>query len=1100
MILQTQNTLRGIMFSLLCLLPVFAAASPVDISPYAFVPQVGHSFEVRSLVFSHDGKRLVSESGDGSIKVWDVKTQREVRSLRFEYSFMDALAVTPDDRFIVCADRVGADIYFIDMLTGLIGRTFHSPAGMFTDFFLSKDGLFLAAACNDNTVRVWDVPSGKIVGVLTGCSAPIISVRIDNDDSCLYAISKDQSLTKWSLKEGRLNWSVEWPLAVARLTSIAISPDGMKIVTGTSEKSIVVWNAETGKNMQTLYGPSDTVDRVCFGNDGQYIFSSSEDGTVRRWDINTGAMAPVAVFSSSVLWGLCASPSGDFLAVSSDKEINVFAIPDGRSVARFSGTTDRFMGMAITPDGKFICAGSRSGRVYEWDILHARFVHSFDTQRGSFALRALAPDGKEMVGQWPGLGAGFISLADEKISAVGDENMLTLPAAAYSPDGRYYAFAYYEKNICVYDRANGAEISRYEGFPSRAVSLSFSGDGEFLAAGYADGTIRVFDRLSGAMKELLSLVQGSCSRVGFSPDGRYLIFRSASSRGTDLCIDWRTEEIIRTNDPAYENICAYAFSPDSQKILYTDGDAICVWDIAARLTVQRFTEKCEACSVLEYTPDGKFAVSLGYDNTLRVWDAAVGTLVYSVVCSNSGAWLVYTPDGYWDGSADCLDLVAMVHGLDAFSVDQFAARNNRPDIILQRVGCDDEALIQHYRNQYLSRVKKLGLSENTLSYDPAAIPVAEIKAIGQTDRQLKIAAHFLAVASPLKSWKIWVNGVPVGVDSAKELSGFSADAFETVVLNPGDNTIEVSCITEAGAEAFRDSLSVRYDGSVKGHLYYLGFGVSEYADTNLSLKWAAKDALDLAKLFGSAKYLDVTVKTWTDAEVTPSALCIAKDILSSANSEDTVIAFIAGHGLHDTDAQSTYYYLPYNVDPDRLAETAIPFSAIENLLQGIAPRHKLLLMDTCESGDADPVNDDGSSGVALAPNGVTSRGVTIRRASKIPASVLAALRERERWIYNDIVRRSGSIVFSSCRGNEACYEFDLLENGAFTSALKKTLTDPAADINRDGMISSRELRSSVSTQVSALVSRYCGKDLQHPVVDHDNLLQDTPIRLLTPRN
>lgn len=149
-------------------------------------------------------------------------------------------------------------------------------------------------------------------------------------------------------------------------------------------------------------------------------------------------------------------------------------------------------------------------------------------------------------------------------------------------------------------------------------------------------------------------------------------------------------------------------------------------------------------------------------------------------------------------------------------------------------------------------------------------------------------------------------------------------------------------------------------------------------------------------------------------------------------------------------------------------------------------------------GDAELANGEGSRGIVFAPNGTTSRGVTIKRASKIPASVQAALCERERWIYNDIVRRSGSIVFSSCRGNEESYEFDVLCNGAFTSALKQVLSNSTFDTDRDGTISSRELRKSVSSLVSSIVIQNCGNDLQHPVVDRDNLLQDTFIRLAPP--
>jgi len=155
--------------------------------------------------------------------------------------------------------------------------------------------------------------------------------------------------------------------------------------------------------------------------------------------------------------------------------------------------------------------------------------------------------------------------------------------------------------------------------------------------------------------------------------------------------------------------------------------------------------------------------------------------------------------------------------------------------------------------------------------------------------------------------------------------------------------------------------------------------------------------------------------------------------LKDAKPGDTLVLFIAGHGIHDTDAEGTYYFATYDAELSRLGETAARFELIEDILQGIAPRNKLFLMDTCESGEleegvqATMFAQAGSRGIIAR----TARGIAVKAvptsgnasaAAAAPAGAREYLAQRDRYIYNDLARRSGAIVFSSCKGGEFSYE------------------------------------------------------------------------------
>ena len=145
-------------------------------------------------------------------------------------------------------------------------------------------------------------------------------------------------------------------------------------------------------------------------------------------------------------------------------------------------------------------------------------------------------------------------------------------------------------------------------------------------------------------------------------------------------------------------------------------------------------------------------------------------------------------------------------------------------------------------------------------------------------------------------------------------------------------------------------------------------------------------------------------------------------------------------------------------------------------------------MDTCESGEAD------ESSPLIAPIG-NAKGLYARTMAPFvfqnvpvpPAAVAQASSQRDRYIYNDLVRRSGTIVFSSSRGNEASLEADKWQQGAFTYSILLAMKDPSADKDNNGIISTDELRSFVIDSVPALVRTIDPAAQQHPTVDRDNI-------------
>jgi hypothetical protein len=312
---------------------------------------------------------------------------------------------------------------------------------------------------------------------------------------------------------------------------------------------------------------------------------------------------------------------------------------------------------------------------------------------------------------------------------------------------------------------------------------------------------------------------------------------------------------------------------------------------------------------------------------------------------------------------------------------------------------------------------------------------------------------------------------------------------ERFALTPGLNRVELSAIGADGVQSFRVLRKLQSSASAARDLYVLAFGVSHYANPAYNLGYAHKDALDLvdvAKTMAGTGhgFRAVHAQAFVDQQVTVPALGAAKQLLAGARPNDVVVVFVAGHGMYSRDADARYYYLTHEADPARLAETAAPFELIEDLVQAILPRQKLLLIDTCTSGDRDD-DDAGGGGPTPRARSRGIRGLVLARSGASPPARRGYLLDRNRFIYNDLLRRSGAIVLSSSRGTELSFEDDSLQNGYFTEQILRAFTGDVADANHDGLVSPAELSSYVESAVASATG-----GAQNPTVDHNNTVVD----------
>lgn len=491
---------------------------------------------------------------------------------------------------------------------------------------------------------------------------------------------------------------------------------------------------------------------------------------------------------------------------------------------------------------------------------------------------------------------------------------------------------------------------------------------------------------------------------------------------------------------------------------------------------------------VEISPGGTLAAVRGGDGVMSFIRLADGHVLHAALTAEE--WVLYTREGYFEASHGGAALLGLRVENRGFRIDQLAIKYNRPDKVLEALGLGAPGAADFFRARRERRLESLGVADGDLDAALARAPKVQIASMKVADRRATLAFDLSSRGREIAQYTVYANGVPLVTKSGHWGTGAAHRVEESVEVASGENTLQVSAIDALGIESLRAMRSYHAETAKRpATLYLLAIGVSSYADARLTLGFAAKDATDLAALIARTGDDSVRIVTRVLANADAATIRAAASFFTPATVDDTAVVFVAGHGGHAND--SRYYYLARDTQIATLPTSGVPFQDIEGLLSANKARRRVLLLDTCESGASDA--DSAGPVVTLARGKSRAvRGLVLdTRSSASPLSNVARhlLQERTRYSLADLGRRSGAVVLSSARGDEASFEFEDLRNGVFTAALLKTLSEKPAASTGTTPLSIHALRQSAYAFV---VERTEGH--QHPTIDRDNPLAMIELR------
>jgi len=456
-----------------------------------------------------------------------------------------------------------------------------------------------------------------------GHSDDVYAVAVTSDGKRIVSGSWDNTIRIWDLDSGSCLKTLKGHTGSVK--SVALTSDGKRIVSGSDDNTIRIWGVETGTCLKTLKGHRYSVSAVVVTSDGKRIVSGSDDKTIRVWDMETGACQKTLEGHTTFVKAVAVTTDGKrIVSGSDDKTIRVWDMETGACQKTLEGHKGSVNAVVVTLDSKRIVSGSNDLTIRIWDLEMGVCLKSLEGHESWVRAVAVTSDGKRIVsGSWD----NTIRVWDLETSAC----LKTLKghsdgvnAVALASDGKRIVSGSCDHTIRVWDMVTGACIETQEGRHWCSVlAVALTSDGKRIVSGLSDKTIRVWDLDTGACQKTLEGHTDSVNAVAVTSDGKRIV--SGSWDNTIRVWDLDTGVCQKTLEGHEFWVSAVALTSDSKRIVSGSWDnTIRIWELETGACLKTLKVHTNFVTALVLTSDGKRIVSGSDDNTIRILDLDTG--------------------------------------------------------------------------------------------------------------------------------------------------------------------------------------------------------------------------------------------------------------------------------------------------------------------------------------------------------------------------------------------------------------------------------------------------------------------------------------------
>lgn len=434
------------------------------------------------------------------------------------------------------------------------------------------------------------------------------------------------------------------------VNSVNFSPDGKYVLTGGYFGNVRLFDAQTGQELRQFKANETEKDvKAIFSPNGRAIYASSNDGSIWKWDLKTGEVQLHLSFDDGVT-DIKITPDGKHLITGSlDGTARLLDAQTGATICQFTGHTAALYEVSFSPDARYVATTSvdRTARLWKTDGCeplrifsgHTRDVYSVD----------FSPDGKYLA---TGSDDNTTRLWDVE---TGQElrqfhHGYWVMSVRFSPDGKYLLTGSADKTAKLWNVQTGVALQTFTGHTDHILTVAFSHDGRYILTAGHDRTAWLWDlqKLFGE-HPLFTGHTDSLFGVAISPDGQRLATGGATwvgvNQGTRL---WDAQTGQELHTFALDTVNSVTFSSDGRYLLAGDlVDSAWLLNVQTKQVEQRFIQGAPIM-VVAFSPDGKYALTSGWDGYAKRWDTQTGELLTTYDgCNDHLYGIAYSPDGQY---------------------------------------------------------------------------------------------------------------------------------------------------------------------------------------------------------------------------------------------------------------------------------------------------------------------------------------------------------------------------------------------------------------------------------------------------------------------
>ncbi|MEN8179136.1 MAG: NB-ARC domain-containing protein [Pseudomonadota bacterium] len=579
-----------------------------------------HSGAVEALAISPDGQRLVSASEDWTLRLWDLRTNRVIRTFEGHTGAVHTVAFLADGESIISGseDRM---LRLWDVGTGREKAALRGHTLAVQDLAVSADGKLVASVSEDGSVRVWDLETKKNRILYKGRGHQLNAIVITPDGRSLVFGAGDWTIRLIALEDGT-ETVLEGHAGVVRC--LAVTVDGTRLLSGADDGVVRIWALDTGQSLIEMTGHATSVDAVALAQDGKRAISGSRDKTLRVWNLETGQEQQVLEGHSGFIRSIVTSPiTGQVISGSTDRTIRNWNIESSSSnLPAHSGHKEAVALLSISADGERVVSGTRTGELLLWDSQY----HKQDVTTHQHNCNPTP----QVMGRLSGHTHWVQSLR-------------------MTGDGKWVITGSRDRTLRVWGVEQQVSQHQLKGHLSEVYYLDVTADGRRVLSVSRDRTLRVWDvqagrclrvlvygrnkralsslRVNNAMLAEMNLgpqvdiarkLITRYAKAAISPDGGRVLIESQGN----LCV-WDLHDGSTWDQELGDlDVVAFAFQADSKSVvLGTLFGQLLVWDFEQEPKL--FEGHRNRILDLAVTPDGKTIISAARDDTIRIWDQSV---------------------------------------------------------------------------------------------------------------------------------------------------------------------------------------------------------------------------------------------------------------------------------------------------------------------------------------------------------------------------------------------------------------------------------------------------------------------------------------------